>query len=178
MFSNLYPLSNTGFINLGRAQFLCDLITGAQIDICVHIFQTIGKIAARMCLPFYSILMKIMKHEGVHPPKEGKIIVRHRPISIASLQKSKSQSFAKRKKQDLSTTPKSKSTRTTPGHTDTTSPPLPKPQITSTQPGQSSTHADRFTMLAESLHERVSRLANAIYSTNNQVQMHLTAIKT
>ena len=23
MFSNLYPLSNTGFINLGRAQFLC-----------------------------------------------------------------------------------------------------------------------------------------------------------
>ena len=27
MFSNLYPLSNTTFINLGRAQFLCDLIT-------------------------------------------------------------------------------------------------------------------------------------------------------
>ena len=37
MFSNLYPLSNTGFINLGRAQFLCDLIIGAQIDICSHI---------------------------------------------------------------------------------------------------------------------------------------------
>ena len=27
MFSNLYPLSNTTFINLGRAQFLYDLIT-------------------------------------------------------------------------------------------------------------------------------------------------------
>ena len=26
MFSNLYPLSNTSFINLGREQFLCDLI--------------------------------------------------------------------------------------------------------------------------------------------------------
>ena len=26
MFFNLYPLSNTGFINLGRAQFLFDLI--------------------------------------------------------------------------------------------------------------------------------------------------------
>ena len=38
MFSNLYPLSNTAFINLGRAQFLCDLITGALIDICAHIF--------------------------------------------------------------------------------------------------------------------------------------------
>ena len=38
MFSNLYPLSNTAFINLGRAQFLCDLITGVPIDICAHIF--------------------------------------------------------------------------------------------------------------------------------------------
>ena len=46
MFTNLYPLSNTGFINLGIAQFLCGLITGAPIDICAHIFQTIGKTAA------------------------------------------------------------------------------------------------------------------------------------
>ena len=51
MFSNLYPLSNTTFINLGKAQFLCDLITGAPIDICAHIIyahiiQTIGKTAA------------------------------------------------------------------------------------------------------------------------------------
>ena len=38
MHSNLYPLSNIGFINLGRAQFLCDLIMEAQIDICAHIF--------------------------------------------------------------------------------------------------------------------------------------------
>ena len=38
MFFNLYPLSNTTFINLGRVQFLCDLITGAPIDICAHIF--------------------------------------------------------------------------------------------------------------------------------------------
>jgi len=43
MFFNLYPMSNTGFINLGRAQFLCDLIKGAQIDICAHIFQTMVK---------------------------------------------------------------------------------------------------------------------------------------
>ena len=46
MFTNLYPLSKMGFINLGRAQFLCDLITGVLIDICAHIFQTIGKTAA------------------------------------------------------------------------------------------------------------------------------------
>ena len=47
MFSNLYPLSNTAFINLGRAQFLCVLITGVPIDICAHIFQIIGKTTAR-----------------------------------------------------------------------------------------------------------------------------------
>ena len=47
MFSNLYSLSNMTFINLGRAQFLCDLITGAPIDICAHIFQTIRKTTAR-----------------------------------------------------------------------------------------------------------------------------------
>ena len=48
MFSNLYPLSNTTFINLGRAQFLCDLITGVSIDIYAHIFQTIRKTATRL----------------------------------------------------------------------------------------------------------------------------------
>ena len=39
MFYNLYPLSNTGFINLKRAQFLCDLIKGAQIDIMLTYFR-------------------------------------------------------------------------------------------------------------------------------------------
>ena len=38
MFFNLYPLSNTAFINLGRTQFLCDLIIRAPIDIYAHIF--------------------------------------------------------------------------------------------------------------------------------------------
>ena len=46
MFFNLYPLSNTGFINLGKVQFLCDLITRVQIDISAHIFQLIGRTTA------------------------------------------------------------------------------------------------------------------------------------
>ena len=61
MFSNLYPLSNMTFINLGRAQFLYDFITGAPIDICAQIFQTIRKITARSatrgCIPFCSLIM-------------------------------------------------------------------------------------------------------------------------
>ena len=89
MFSNLYPLSNTGFINLGRAQFLCDLITGAPIDIFTHIFQTmwktVGRTVAWMCLPFCSLIMKIMVLKGVHPPKDETILLRQRPISLVSL---------------------------------------------------------------------------------------------
>ena len=98
MFFNLYPLTNTRFINLGRAQFLCDLITGAPIDICAHIFQIVGKMAgqlvARMCLPFCSLIMKIMVLKGVHPPKGGTPLLHHRPISLVSLQMSKSRSLA------------------------------------------------------------------------------------
>ena len=78
MFFNLYQLSNTDFINLGQAQFLSNLIIEVPIDICAHIFQTIGKTAVRTatrtCLPFCSLLMKIMVLEGVRPPTDGKIL--------------------------------------------------------------------------------------------------------
>ena len=39
MFHNLYPLSSTGYMNLGRALFLHDLISDVKIDICAHIFH-------------------------------------------------------------------------------------------------------------------------------------------
>ncbi|KAK9993723.1 hypothetical protein SO802_023426 [Lithocarpus litseifolius] len=64
MYSNLYPLINTVSINIGRARFLYDLITTAPIDICAHIFQTLGKTAGRSarrtCLPFCNLIMKIL----------------------------------------------------------------------------------------------------------------------
>ena len=89
MFSNLYPLSNTTFIDLKRAQFLCDLITGAPIDICAHIFQTIRKTAtrsaARGCIPFCSLIMKFILREGINPPSDGKMMTRPRPISMITL---------------------------------------------------------------------------------------------
>ena len=96
MFSNLYPLSNTTFINLGRAQFLCDLITGASIDIYAHIFQTIRKTAARSaargCTPFCNLIMKFIPCEGINPPLDGKMMTRPHPISMFTLQASKSHS--------------------------------------------------------------------------------------
>ena len=96
MFSNLYPLSNTTFINLRRAQFLYDLITGVSIDICAHIFQTIRKTAARSaacgCIPFCSLIMKFIFREGINPPSNRKMMTRPRPISMITLQASKSHS--------------------------------------------------------------------------------------
>ena len=142
MFSNLYPLTNTGFINLGSAQFLCDLITGASIDICAHICQTMGKtvgrIATRMCFPLCSLIMKIMVLKSVRSLKDGTILVCQRPISVVSLQMSKSHSSTKQEKQNPSKTPKSESlphatlfghgsiAHTTPGHTETASLHTPK----------------------------------------------------
>ena len=130
--------------------------------------------------------MKIILHEGVSPPRDGKILVRCRLISISSLEKSKSHSSIERKKQNLSTPPKGESVQhvTHSGYgltahtTETTSSHIPAPPTVSTQPGQSSSHADRFTILVEGLHERVSGLTNVLYCTNNQVQIRLTAIET
>ena len=39
MFHNLYPLFSIGYMNLGRALFLHDLIFDVEIDICAHIFH-------------------------------------------------------------------------------------------------------------------------------------------
>ena len=64
MFSNLYPLSSTGFMNLGRALFLHDLITDEEIDVCSHIFHILAKtaeqIASQSYLPFYRLISKIL----------------------------------------------------------------------------------------------------------------------
>ena len=142
-----------------------------------------GKMArqsnANMCLPFYSLVMKIMVLEGVHPPKDGTILLHQRPISMMSLQMSKSHPSTERTKHSPSKTPKSDSSQhATPfehrsdasiilGHLETAFPHTYKPEPTSTQPGPSSSHSDRLTILVEGLHERISGLANVIYSTNN-----------
>ena len=125
MFSNLYPLSNTTFINLGRAQFLCDLITRAPIDICAHIFQTIRKTAAqsvaRGCIPFCSLIMKFILREGINPPSDGKMMTCLRPISMFTLQASKSHSSKTPKSAHISPVTPSASESETPIHTTPTS---------------------------------------------------------
>ena len=48
MFHNLYPLSSTGYMNLGRALFLHDLISDVKIDNCAHIFHILHKTIVRI----------------------------------------------------------------------------------------------------------------------------------
>ena len=42
MFHNLYPLSSTGYMNLGRALFLHDLISDVEINICAKRFYELS----------------------------------------------------------------------------------------------------------------------------------------
>ena len=71
MFHNLYPFSSIGYMNLGRALFLHDLITDEEIDICSHIFHILRKnaerTASRNCLPFCCFISKNLKLKGIHP---------------------------------------------------------------------------------------------------------------
>ena len=178
-------LSNTGFINLGRAKFLCGLSNGAQIDIYAHIFQSMGKKArrstTRTCLSFWSLIMKIMTLKGIHPPKDGTILLHQGPISLHSLQSSKGHSSAKRAKKSPSKPLKSESSHhaspigkssvapRVSKFPETASPHTPKPHPSSTQSKSSILHWDRLIRLMKGLHDRISGLANVIYSHNNHV---------
>ena len=70
MFHNLYPFSSIGYMNLGRALFLHDLIIDEEIDICSYIFHILSKTtertASRNCFPFCCLISKILKLKGVH----------------------------------------------------------------------------------------------------------------
>ena len=63
-------------------------------------------------------------------------------------------------------------------HTETASPIPPELQTTSIQHEQSSHQDDRLGVLFENLHMHIAGFEKVLYSTNNQVQMHLTAIET
>ena len=173
MFFNLYPLSNTAFINLGRAQFLCDLITRTPIDIYAHIFQIIGKTAARSaartCIPFCRLVMKIIILEGVSPPIDGKKMDHLRPLSMLSLQASKSHSSKAPKSEPFLHATSSDQGLAMPVHTENVSLIPSELQTTSTPSAPPNYQADRFSTLIESVSQWIFGLERLLYSTNNQV---------
>ena len=94
MFSNLYPLSSTSYMNLGRALFLHDLITDVEIDVCSHIFhivaKTVDRAASRNCIPFCRLISRISKLKGVHPSEDERPYPSPSPINIRILHASMS----------------------------------------------------------------------------------------
>ena len=116
--------------------------------------------------------------EGIHPLTDGKILARLQPLSMISLQASKSHSSKSPKSESFPYATPFGHGLATPVHTKTTSPITPELQMTSTQHEQSSSQADRLGILFEGLHMRIVGFENVLYSTNNQVQMRLTTIET
>ena len=95
-FHNLYPLSSTGYMNLGRALFLHDLISDEEIDICAHIFhllcKTVLRTNSRACIPFCYLISRILKLKGVHPFDKESPYSKQSPINIRTLNASIGQS--------------------------------------------------------------------------------------
>ena len=89
MFNNLYPLFSTGYMNLGKALFLHDLITDEVIDICAHIFHILCKAVARTdsrtCIPFCYLVSRILKLKGIHPSNDESPYTKPSPINIRTL---------------------------------------------------------------------------------------------
>ena len=112
IFSNLYLLSSTGYMNLGQTLFMHDLITNEKIDVCSHIFHILAKMvertASRNCLPFCFVISKILKLKGVHPSKDERLYPKPSPINIRTLHASMSHT-KKSTKQEGHATPGSSS---------------------------------------------------------------------
>ena len=63
-------------------------------------------------------------------------------------------------------------------HTETASPIPSEMQTTSTPSAPPSSQANKLSTMIESVSQQISGLERLIYSTKNQVQMHLTTIET
>ena len=122
--------------------------------------------------------MKIMILKGVRPPTSGKILALLRPLSMISIQASKSHSSKAPKCESFPHATPSDHGLATLVHTETTSPITPELQTTRTQHEQSSHQADKLGILFEGLHLHIAGFEKVLYSTNNQVQMRLTTIET
>ena len=181
MFSNLYPLTNTTFINLRRAQFLCNLITGAPIDIYAHIFQTMRKTAIRTAtrgiIPFCSLIMKIILREGIVPPTNRKMLTRQCPTSMYTLQASRSHSSKTPKSAHISPVTPSAPKSETPVHTTPTSCVIPKVPQASILQAQTDSQTDRVGNMLENIQKRIDEMVTLLYSTNNHVQMRLETME-
>ena len=125
--------------------------------------------AAQTCLPFCSLLMKIMVLEGVRPPTDGKILARLWPLSMISLQASKSHSSKATKSESFlhaTSSGHGSPTCTAPVHIETAFLHTPELQMTSTQLVQLSTQSNKISTLVEGVYQRKISILHQQPSSN------------
>ena len=100
--------------------------------------------------------------EGVNPPSDGKMMNRPQPISMITLQASKSHSSKTPKSEHISLATPYAHGSDTHVHTMTISPVTPELQPTSDQPVQSGPQANRLGPLFENLHMHIAGIERLI----------------
>ena len=121
--------------------------------------------------------MKFILHEGIVPPSDGKMMNCLRPISIFTLQASKSHSSKTPKSAHISPVTPFAPESETHVHTTPTSHVIPEVQQTSIPQVQSDPQIDRLGSLLESIQKRIEEMVTLLYSTNNHVQMRLETME-
>ena len=121
--------------------------------------------------------MKFILREGIVPPSDGKMMTRLRPISMFTLQASRSHSSKTPKSAHISPVTPSTPESETHVHTTPTSRVIPEVQQTTIPQAQSDPQTDRVGRLLESIQQRIDEMVNLLYSTNNHVQMRLETME-
>ena len=121
--------------------------------------------------------MKLILREGIVPPTDGKMLTRQLPISMYSLQASRSHSSKTPKSAYISPVTPSAPESETPEHTTSTSHAIPEVPQASIPQAQIDPHTDRVGSLLEHIQKRIDEIVTLLYSTNNHVQMHLETME-
>ena len=110
--------------------------------------------------------MKFILREGINPPSDGKMMTHPRPVSMITLQVSKSHSYR---------IPKSEPStyETPPVHA-----PVTPAQSTGTSSVPTGFQTTKQNHLIANVFHQISNLERLLHSFHNQTQMHLTTIET
>ena len=128
-------------------------------------------------IPFCSLIMKLILHEGIVPPTDGKMLTRQCPISMYTLQASRSHSSKTPKSAHISPVTPFAPESETPVHTRPTSRVIPDVSQTSIPQAQTGPQTDRVGSLLANIQKRIDEMVTLLYSTNNHVQMRLESME-
>ena len=121
--------------------------------------------------------MKFILREGIVPPSDGKMLTCLRPISLFTLQASRSHSSKTPKSAHISLVTPSAPESETPVHTTPTSRVILEVPQTSIPQAQFDPQTDRVGSLLESIQKRIEEMVTLFYSINNHVQMRLETME-